>query len=72
MAIAMVLALLDEHDNRYPPEHWLKREEEAWEKALAFTDPEAKYQLQNIAMLYEEIAAYSRWRLLDHRSEEDA
>jgi hypothetical protein len=68
MATALVLPLRDEHDNRYPPEHWLKLAEEAWERALAFRDPEAKHQMQNIAMYYEQLAELARQRLSERKA----
>jgi hypothetical protein len=66
MTIAMVLALRDKHDNRYPPEHWLKLAEEAREEARQLKDSEAKAELENVANLYQRLAEFAE-RLLSGR-----
>jgi hypothetical protein len=48
----------DENSNFYPPEHWLKRAREAWEKARALKDPNARDEMERIAVLYERLAEF--------------
>jgi hypothetical protein len=63
MAIAHVLTLRDEHNNRFPPEHWRKRAQEAWEIARQTRDPESKHEMETIARLYQKLAEYAERRL---------
>jgi hypothetical protein len=65
MTAALVLTLHDEHNNRYPPQHWLKRALEAWAKAQGIKDPHARHEMETIARLYEKLAEFAH--RLSHR-----
>jgi hypothetical protein len=53
-----ILNMHDENSSFYPPEHWLKRAREAHEIALALKDPEARQEMEKIALLYEKLAEF--------------
>jgi hypothetical protein len=55
-----VLSMRDEYSKRYPPEHWLTRAQEAWEKARALNDPEARHEMETVARLYERLAEFAK------------
>jgi hypothetical protein len=59
MTAALVLTLRDEHSNRYPPQYWLKRANEAREMARVIKDPEARNEMETIARLYEKLAEFA-------------
>ena len=44
----------------YPPEHWLKLAEEAWERTLELKDPAGRREMEIIACRYERLAEFAR------------
>jgi hypothetical protein len=54
----VVLNMRNEHSRLYPPEHWLKRARETREIARALKDPEARREMERIALLYEKMAEF--------------
>jgi hypothetical protein len=56
----LLLRFKDSSNQRYPPEHWLKLAEEAWERVRQLENPDAKHESETIACLYEELAEYTR------------
>jgi hypothetical protein len=58
MEAVHVLRMRDENSNLYPPEHWLKRAQEAREKAQGLKDLDAQHEMETIALLYERLAGF--------------
>jgi hypothetical protein len=63
MTTVHILNMRDEHSNRYPPQHWLKRAQDAWEMARATNDPEARREMETIARLYEKLGEFAARRI---------